>query len=88
MNPHLTLTLSPPIGWERRGNSRRTRIVPRRSVEQRQVHGPNARQDFGVEANLNLNPDFQTNLAGLIKATKEIKIKIMMKIRRKIPILI
>jgi len=41
-----------------------------------------------VEANLNLNPDFQTNLAGLIKATKEIKIKIMMKIRRKIPILI
>ncbi len=20
MNPHLTLTLSPPIGWERRGN--------------------------------------------------------------------
>ena len=50
MNPHLTLTLSPPIGWERRGNSRRTRIVPRRSVEQRQVHGPNARQNFGVEA--------------------------------------
>jgi hypothetical protein len=28
MNPHLTLTLSPPIGWERRGNSRGTRIVP------------------------------------------------------------
>ena len=50
MNPHLTLTLSPPIGWERRGNSRRTRIVPPRSVEQRQVHGPNARQNFGVEA--------------------------------------
>jgi hypothetical protein len=24
MNPHLTLTLSPPIGWERRGNRRRT----------------------------------------------------------------
>jgi hypothetical protein len=46
MNAHLTLALSPPIGWERRGNSRRTRIVPRRSVEQRQVHGPNARQDF------------------------------------------
>ncbi len=23
-NPHLTLTLSPPIGWERRGNSNRT----------------------------------------------------------------
>jgi hypothetical protein len=40
--PHLTLTLSPPIGWERRGNSRRTRIVPRRTVEQRQVHGPDA----------------------------------------------
>jgi hypothetical protein len=50
MNPHLTLALSPPIGWERRGNSRRTRIVPPRSVEQRQVHGPNARQNFGVEA--------------------------------------
>jgi len=42
MNPHLTLTLSPPIGWERRGNGRRTRIVPRRSVEQRQVHGADA----------------------------------------------
>jgi hypothetical protein len=26
-NPHLTLTLSPPIGWERRGNSLRARIV-------------------------------------------------------------
>ena len=26
-NPHLTLTLSPPIGWERRGNSSRTRTV-------------------------------------------------------------
>jgi hypothetical protein len=51
MNPHLTLTLSPPIGWERRGNSKRTRIVPRKSVEQRQVHDPNARQNFGVEAN-------------------------------------
>ena len=50
MNPHLTLTLSPPMGWERRGNSRRTRIVPRSSVEQRRVHSPNARQDFGVEA--------------------------------------
>ena len=22
-NPHLTLTLSPPIGWERRGDTRR-----------------------------------------------------------------
>src|ERR1039458_7154484 len=31
MNPHLTLTLSPPIGWERRGNRRRTRVVPRRT---------------------------------------------------------
>jgi hypothetical protein len=29
MNPHLTLTLSPPIGWEGRGNSRRTRPVLR-----------------------------------------------------------
>ena len=54
MNPHLTLTLSLPIGWERRGNSRRTRFVPPRSVEQRQVHGPNAGQNLGVEANLNL----------------------------------
>jgi hypothetical protein len=26
-NPHLTLTLSPPIEWERRGNSQRTSIV-------------------------------------------------------------
>jgi len=54
MNPDLTLTLSPPIGWERRGNSRRIRIVPRRSVEQRRVHGPNGRQNSGVKANLNL----------------------------------
>ena len=50
MNPHLTLTLSLPIGWERRGNSGWTRFVPRRSGEQRPVHGPNTRQDFGVEA--------------------------------------
>ena len=57
MNPHLTLTLSPPIGWERRGNSSRTRIVPRRPVEQRRVHGPNACQNLGVEANLNRNPN-------------------------------
>ena len=26
MNPHLTLTLSPPIGWERRGNSQERRL--------------------------------------------------------------
>jgi len=34
--------IPPPIGWERRGNSRRTRIVPRRFVEQRRVPGRNA----------------------------------------------
>ncbi|MGA2557046.1 MAG: tRNA epoxyqueuosine(34) reductase QueG [Verrucomicrobiota bacterium] len=47
MNPHLTLTLSPPIGWERRGNSRRTRLVPRKFAEQRQVQGSNAQVAFG-----------------------------------------
>ena len=26
-NPHLTLTLSPPIGWERRGDSQRASVV-------------------------------------------------------------
>jgi len=39
MNPHLTLTLSPPIGWERRGKSGWTRMVPCRSGEQRQAQG-------------------------------------------------
>src|ERR1035441_7164327 len=72
INPHLTLTLSPPIGWERRGDRRRTRFVPRRSGEQRQVHGANARQNFGVEANLNLNP---------ADCRKEIKIKIKIRSR-------
>jgi len=42
MNPHLTLTLSPPIGWERRGNSGRMRSVARKLAEQRQVQGNNA----------------------------------------------
>ena len=42
MDPHLTLTLSPPIGWERRGNGRRTRLVLRSCVEQRQIHDPEA----------------------------------------------
>ncbi len=55
MNPHLTLALSPPIGWERRGNRRRTRVLPRRPVEQRPVHGSHARQEFGVAANHNPN---------------------------------
>ncbi len=42
-NPHLTLTLSPPIGWERRGNSKRTPIVLWKKWGQRQVQGFNAR---------------------------------------------
>jgi hypothetical protein len=39
MNPHLTLTLSPPIGWEGRGNSRRTRTVLSKSAERRPIQG-------------------------------------------------
>ena len=29
-SPHLTLTLSPPIGWERRGDTKRTSSLIRR----------------------------------------------------------
>jgi hypothetical protein len=36
-NPHLTLTLSPPIEWERRGNSRGRRNVARKFSGQRLV---------------------------------------------------
>jgi len=46
-NPHLTLTLSPPIGWERRGNSRRKRLISRKFAKQRQVQGSNAQVAFG-----------------------------------------
>jgi hypothetical protein len=42
MNLHLTLTLSPPIRWERRGNSRRTRTVLWKPASIRQVQGFNA----------------------------------------------
>ncbi len=35
--PHLTPTLSPPIGWERRGNGGRRRLVLGMFVEQRQI---------------------------------------------------
>ncbi len=37
-----------------------------------------------LNPNLNLNPDFPTRIAGLIKTEKEIKIRI--KIKSKIPI--
>ena len=46
-NPHLTLTLSPPIEWERRGKSRRTRLGLRKFVERRQNRAFKARQPFG-----------------------------------------
>ena len=48
MNPHLTLTLSPPIRWERRGNSRRTRTVLWKPESIRQVQGFNARNFRGI----------------------------------------
>ncbi len=41
-NPHLTLTLSPPIGRERRGNSKRTRTVLSKPASKSQVYGFNA----------------------------------------------
>ena len=54
-DPHLTLTLSPPIGWERRGDSRRKSIVGaiqkggRQTVPVSEVTAPaNARLDFAV----------------------------------------
>ena len=46
-DPHLTLTLSPPIRWERRGNSRRAQRVTRETGSLRQVQGFNARSYRG-----------------------------------------
>ena len=42
-DPHLTLTLSPPIGWERRGKSKLGRMVTRETGSLRQIQGFNAR---------------------------------------------
>ncbi len=42
-DPHLTLTLSPPIGWERRGTSKRMPTVAWKSSHWRRVQGFNAR---------------------------------------------
>ncbi|MGA2555892.1 MAG: hypothetical protein ABSG04_06410, partial [Verrucomicrobiota bacterium] len=61
MKPHLTLTLSPPIGWERRGNSRRTPIVPREFAEQRQARGSNAQ--VAVGGTLPMNPHLTLTLS-------------------------
>jgi hypothetical protein len=41
-SPHLTLTLSAPIRWERRGNSRWPANLARQTGSLSQVHGPNA----------------------------------------------
>ena len=41
--PYLTLTLSPPIGWERRGDSKRMPTVAWMSSHRRRVQGSNAR---------------------------------------------
>jgi len=56
VNPHLTLALSPPIGWERRGNSSRIGIVPRRSFEQRQVRGSDCGARGARPSRLNSHP--------------------------------
>ena len=42
-DPYLTLTLSPPIRWERRGDSKRMPTVAWMSSHWRQVQGFNAR---------------------------------------------
>ncbi len=58
-SPHPNPLPSHRIG---QGNSRRTRFVSPRSVKQRQVHGPSARQNIGVEAKPNLNRNLNLNL--------------------------
>ena len=47
-DPHLTLALSPPIRWERRGKSRRMAAVARKSGRMRQVQGFKARIIRGI----------------------------------------
>ena len=59
MNPHLTLTLSPPIRWERRGNSHRTCFCGRMSVGRTPVQGFNARMFRGI-----ITPAFAKATAG------------------------
>jgi hypothetical protein len=61
MNPHLTLTLSPPIGWERRGNSGRTRLVAWRSIVQGQVC------ELRIRIRIRREGDFP-GFAGLVEA--------------------
>ncbi len=47
-DPHLTLALSPPIGWERRGKSKRMAAVARMPGRMRQVQGSKARIIRGI----------------------------------------
>ncbi len=46
--PSLTLTLSPPIRWERRGKSKLGRMVTRETGSLRQIQGFNARMIRGL----------------------------------------
>ncbi len=52
-DPHLTLTLSPPIRWERRGNSRRMLVVALIHGSKRLVQGFNGPADCIEIANCN-----------------------------------
>jgi hypothetical protein len=63
-NPHLTLTLSPPIGWERRGNSGVRRHVVRKFVQRRLVGGRGIRIRIRIKIRIKIKIKIKIRIGG------------------------